>query len=1063
MKHCLLLLSILFVAAYGHAQSDVTVENLRCEYMKDPLGIDVPQPRFSWELRSDGSGKKQKAYQIIVTTDASVPADDKTGTAWNSKKTAGDATNQVYYKGKPLQANTMYYWKVRVWDEKGKPSDWSPAARFLVGPLTAGDWKAQWIGEKETPVALEDRYYMYQGYRSVSAPQPDVQKWIIIDLEAEQTFDAVKIYPIASRENVFPLRFTIEAASSPDFSGATVIADESHRDNTVQSAEFYYKKLSAPATGRYIRLNVTQLALADKEKKTYEFGISEFEVLKDRENIALHKHVTVSDTTTIDYKYEAQWITDQYIKPSNLKSYADHIPPSPLLRKEIQLTKKIASAFYLTSAQGLYEACINGTKAGSQALAPEFTDYDSHLQYQTVEVTSLLKQGANTLGAMLADGWYIGARWSYPNRGGYGYFRKFIGQLLVFYEDGTSEIIGTDGTWKMQPQGPVRESSLFIGEVYDAAYEQKGWSQTGYDDSAWQPVSAYPDEKQNLCAQLNEPLAVIREIKPTAVHKAGHNKYIFDLGQNMVGWIHLNLPYNPGQPVRLRYGEWLYDDGTLYIDNLRAAKQIDLYKPAGETTVSYEPRFTYHGFRYVEIEGLTQAPQLSHVTGKVVASSSPIVSAFECSDKDVNKLWSNIRWTLWGNLTSVPTDCPQRDEREGWMADAQIFSQTAIYNLDMAGFYTKWARDIRDSQLEDGRFPDIAPHDGTWRNFFNAPGWADAGVVIPWRMYCNYNDREVLARQYEAMKKFVNFNHRHNPSLIWQNVRANNYNDWLNGNWIVADDYPREGGSVPSEVFATAYFAQAAEIVARSAKLLGKTDDHKYYSELAANIRNTFVKEFVTPDGKIKGDTQTGYAIALQFKLLPPELRTKAAAQMVEAVKRYDYRISTGIHGTYMLMDQLAEYGYTDIAYRLLLSRRFPSWIYSIDQGATTIWERWDGYVAGRGFQNAGMNSFNHVAIGAVGEWMYRHILGIQADESHPGFRRFIIKPEPGQSLTWAKGNYHSINGDIEVSWKTEDGVFTLDLTVPANTTATVVMPDNKTYEAGSGKQRFSGIMAEAK
>ncbi|MDR0757605.1 MAG: family 78 glycoside hydrolase catalytic domain [Tannerella sp.] len=1052
-----MLLSISLFVVYGHAQRGVAVENLRCEYMKDPLGIDILRPRFSWEMVSDETGKKQKAYQILVSTDVSALAEDRAD-AWNSKKTTGNATNQIYYAGKPLQANTLYYWKARVWDEKGKPSAWSPVARFLTGPLKADDWKAQWIGEKETPVAPEDRYYTYQGYRSVQVSQPDAYKWIVIDLKTEQTFDAVKIYPIASRERIFPLRFTIEAASSSDFADAKVIVDESGKDNIVQSAEFYYKKLSSPATGRFIRLNVTRLAPADRDRNLYEFGISEFEALKDRENIALHRHVSVSDTTTLDWEYEAQWITDEHIRPNSLKNYVDNIPPSPLLRKEIRIEKKVAGAYYSVSAQGLYEAYINGRKVGSQVLAPEFTDYDSHLQFQTFEVTDMLEQGANALGAMLADGWYIGARWAYPNRGGYGYFRKFIGQLLIMYEDGTTQIIGTDGSWKMQPQGPVREASNFIGEAYDAAYEQKGWDRVGYDDSTWQTVSVYPGEKQNLSAQMNEPLAVIQELKPIAVHKIGRNKYIFDLGQNMVGWVRLNLPYNPGQTVRLRYGEWLYDDGSLYTDNLRAAKQIDLYRPAGEATISWEPRFTYHGFRYVEVDGLTQAPQLDNLLGRVIASSSPVVSTFECSDRDVNKLWSNIRWTLWGNLTSVPTDCPQRDEREGWMADAQIFSQTAIYNLDMAGFYTKWARDICDSQLPDGRFPNIAPHDGTWRDLFNAPGWADAGVVIPWRLYINYNDRDILARHYESMKKFVDFNRTHNPDLIWRNIRGLDYNDWLNGNWIVADDYPKEGGSIPNEIFATAYFAHSAEIVARSAGLLGKTADSKYYGELAASIRKAFVKEFVAPDGKIKGDTQTGYAIALQFGLLPADLRAKAAAHMVEAVKKYDYRISTGIHGSYMLMEQLVAYGYADIAGRLLLSRRFPSWIYSIDQGATTIWERWDGYVAGRGFQDAGMNSFNHVAIGAVGEWLYRHILGIQPDENKPGFRHFRIKPTPVHTLTWAKGNYHSINGNIEVSWTNENNIFKLNIAVPANTTATVVMPDGRTYEAGSGRHEFKTI-----
>ncbi|GAB6395179.1 MAG: alpha-L-rhamnosidase/family 78 glycoside hydrolase catalytic domain [Bacteroidales bacterium] len=1047
--HCIAAGLLMLFAGSADAQSAVRVENLRCEYMKDPLGMDIARPRLSWELTSDATNKTQKAYRILVSTEVSALEQDKAD-AWDSKKTASNATNQIVYNGQPLQANTLYYWKVQVWDEKGKPSEWSSIARFLTGPLTAGDWKAQWIGEKEEPIAPEDQYYAYPGYRSVRAAQPDAHKWVVIDLGAVRTFDAVKIFPIAGKERIFPLRFTIETASSPDFADAKVVADASANDNIVQSAEFYYEKLSAPASGRYIRLNVTRLASANDDN-VYEFGISEWEALEGSENIALHKHVSVSDTTTLDYEYEAQWITDSHIKPSDRKNYFDHIPPSPLLRKEIRITKKVKSAFYSVSALGLYEAYINGKKAGNQALAPEFTDYDSHLQFQTYEVTGLLKQGENVLGAVLADGWYAGARWAYPNRGGYGAFRKFIGQLLIFYEDGTSEIVGTDGSWKMWAQGPIREASNFIGEVYDAAYEQEGWEQPGYDDARWKAVSVYPGERHNLCAQLNEPLAVIREIKPVAVHKIGHNKYIFDLGQNMVGWVRLHLPYNTRQPIRFRYGEWLYEDGSLYTDNLRGAKQIDLYKPA-EATISYEPRFTYHGFRYVEIEGLTQPPSLENLTGKVIASSSPVVSSFECSDRDVNKLWSNIRWTLWGNLTSIPTDCPQRDEREGWMADAQIFSQTAIYNLDMAGFYTKWARDIRDSQLPDGRFPDIAPHDGTWRSFFNGPGWADAGVVIPWKVYQNYNDTEILAQQYDAMKRFVDFNYRHNPDFLWRNIRANDYNDWLNGNWINADDYPKEGGSVPNEVFATAYFAYSADIVARSAKLLGKENDYTYYGDLAANIRKAFVREFVSPDGKIEGDTQTGYAMALQFNLLPPALRAKAAAHMVEAVKRYDYRISTGIHGTYMLMEQLAAYDYADVAYRLLLSRRFPSWFYSLDQGATTIWERWDGYVAGRGFQDAGMNSFNHVAIGAVGEWLYRHILGVQLDESRPGFRHFYIRPLPGNSLTWAKGNYHSINGNIEVSWANQNGVFSLDLAIPVNTTATVVMPDNKIYEVGSGK-----------
>jgi alpha-L-rhamnosidase len=1056
MKNIILLvMSLLLSTVYGVAQSSVRVTNLRCEYLVNPLGVDVPHPRLSWELTSEETNKKQKAYQILVATDPAALEKDKAD-AWDSKKTSGNTTNQIAYRGKTLKSNTLYHWKARVWDEKGKPSEWSQTARFFVGPLSATDWKAQWIGDREDVVFLDETYhYNNVGYLSVQESKPDVKKWLVIDLGKEQPVDAVKLYPVARREKAFPQRFTIEIASTPDFGNSTKVADESERDVVRRSSEFYYKKFPAPVTGRYVRLNVEQLASVDKDK--YEYGLSEFEILYDSENLALKRPVQVSDTTTLDYKWEAGYVTNGRIKTNYQHKYVDDIPPSPLLRKEINIKKPVRHAFYSASALGIYETSVNGKKVGNQVLAPEFTDYDNHLQFQTFDISDLLHQGVNALGATLADGWYAGARWSYPNRGGYGYFRKFLGQLLILYEDGTSEIIGTDNSWKYCPQGPVTEASFFIGEVYDARNERQGWDKPGFDDSGWIAATAYPNQKENLCAQLNEPIAVIDELTPVSFHKIGVDKYIFDLGQNMVGWCRLTLPYNPGRTIRFRYGEVLYEDGSLYTDNLRDARQIDVYKPADESTISYEPKFTYHGFRYVEVDGLTRPPQAENLRGMVVASSSPIVGAFATSDKDVNKLWENIRWTQWGNLISIPTDCPQRDEREGWMADAQIFSQTAIYNLDMAGFYTKWARDIRDSQLEDGRFPDIAPHDGTWRNFYQAPGWADAGVVIPWRVYQNYNDTTILSKQFAAMKKFVDFTHKHNPDLIWKNVRGNMFGDWLNGNTIRSNDYPNKGGQIPNDVFSTGYFAYSTDITAKTAKLLGQEKDYKYYSELAASIRKAFVEKFVAADGKIEGNTQAGYAMALQMELLPTNLRAKAAAQMVEAIKAYDYRISTGIHTTIWMMNQLTEYGYNDVAYRLLLSRRFPSWFYSIDQGATTIWERWDGYVAGRGFQSAGMNSFNHVAIGAVGEWMYRHILGIQHDDNMPGYRHFYIKPQPGEELEWAKGSYHAITGNIEVSWTKKDNTFTLDVTVPVNTDATVVVPfENKTYKVGSGKHHFT-------
>jgi alpha-L-rhamnosidase len=1035
------------------AQSAVSVINLRCEYLNNPLGIDIQRPRLSWELISDAKNKKQKAYQILVSTDSAALTLNKAD-AWDSKKKNSVQTNQVVYQGKSLKPFTLYFWKVRVWDESETLSEWSPVAHFLVGAFSQKDWTAKWIGGAETPVAPEDVYYNHTGYRSDVVAQADAGKWIIVDLGKEQTFDRIRLYPLQKNEKLFPLRFSVEVASNSKFSAPKVLADESANDMTVQESTPYEKQFPA-VRGRYIRIKVGKLPVAGEGQ--YGYGLTEIEVLNEGKNIALNKTVQVSDYMIEHGNWEPCLLTDGYLRPTGLSDYFANIPPSPLLRKEISINKKIKRAFYYTSAQGIYEAYINGQKVGTQVFAPEFTDYDSHLQYQTYDVSRLLQPGVNALGATLADGWYAGARWSHPWRGGYGFFRKFFSQLMIYYEDGTSETIATDNTWKYLAQGPITEASYFKGEVYDAKNEQKDWDKPGYDDSQWTAAVAYPTGKTNLCAQMNEPIAIIKELEAMSLRKIDGDKYIFDMGQNMVGWCRITLPYNPGKPIKLRYSEMLNSDGSMYMANMRGAKPEDVYNPDNERSISYEPRFTYHGFRYVEVSGLTQSPQLDIIRGKVVASSSPETGTFSTSNKDVNKLWENILWTQWGNLISIPTDCPQRDEREGYLADAQIFSQTAIYNLNMAGFYTKWTRDIRDSQLPDGRFPDFAPHDDKWRTFFNAPGWADAGVIIPWRVYQNYNDTEILSKQYEAIRRFVEFNHKHNPELVWRNIRGNNFGDWLNGNTIRSKDYPRTGGKVPDDVFATGYFFYSTDILAKTAKLLGKVDDYKKYSALASSIKTVFNEKFVSADGVVEGNTQAGYALALQFGLLPEELRVKAAANMVEAIKAYDYRISTGIHSTIWMMKQLSEYGYNDIAYQLLLSRRFPSWFYSIDQGATTIWERWDGYVAGRGFQSAGMNSFNHVAIGAVGEWMYSHILGIRPDESNPGYRHFYIKPQPGNNLEWAKGSYHAITGNIEVSWTNKDKTFTLEINIPVNTEATVVTPfDNKTYNAGSGKHSFT-------
>jgi alpha-L-rhamnosidase len=644
----------------------------------------------------------------------------------------------------------------------------------------------------------------------------------------------------------------------------------------------------------------------------------------------------------------------------------------------------------------------------------------------------------------------------------YGGHPRLLAQLEVELANGKTQRIVTDRSWRTTREGPIRASDILDGEAYDARREMPGWDRVGFDDRSWQTAEVATNIKTQLVAQPNEPIRVTAEITPVAVTEPKPGVYVFDIGQNMVGWCRLKAQGAAGTTIQLRHAEMLNDDGTVYTDNLRAAKQTDTFTLRGGGVETFEPHFTYHGFRYVEVTGLASKPRLDSITGRAFRSAMTESGTFECSDPMLNKLWQNILWTQRDNMHSIPTDCPQRDERLGWMGDIQIFVGTGIFNMDMAAFFTKWLRDVRDAQADDGRFADFSPHPfGRNERFTGVPGWGDAGVVVPWRMWQSYGDKRVLAESFESAKRWVEFIRRNNPDLLWKNKRGNDYGDWLNADTLIYEGFPRKGGQVPKEVFATMMFAYATDLLSRMAAVLGKADEGKKYSMLFSDIKAAFNKAYVDADGHIQGDTQAGYSLALHFDLLPEKMREPAVKHMLEGIARYNGHMSTGFHSTYRMMLELTREGHNDIAYQLINHRTFPSWGYTIENGATTIWERWDGYVKGRGFQNKGMNSFNHYAIGAVGEWMYRVILGINNDDEHPGYEHFVIRPRPGGGLKWAKGSYDSIRGKIEVSWRIADGKSKLDITVPANTTATVYVPAKKAesvMESGKAGGRIEGI-----
>ena len=760
--------------------------------------------------------------------------------------------------------------------------------------------------------------------------------------------------------------------------------------------------------------------------------------------------------------WKAKWIGDepdlvQKAYKENLDKYdlaskaeltnVRPVPPaSPMLRKKFTVKSAVKSAFLYASALGYYEIELNGSKVGDHVLAPEWTDFNKRIQYQSYDVTQNLKIGDNMLSSLLGDGWYLGmlgpTKWhkDYPRRGVYGNDRRLIAQLVINYSDGTSQVVATDNTWKINTKGFIISADNFLGEQIDAQNIPQGWKNIDYNDAEWENAFVDASVDKNLEAQKNEPVRIYKVLPPVKILPFG-DKYIVDFGQSLTGWTRFKVKGTKGTKIKIRHGEMLDDDGSLYTKNLAAAIQNDDYILSGEQD-EFEPTFTYHGFRYIEISGLTSAPDPQEIVACALSSDPAITGSFECSNPKLNQLTKNILWTQRDNMTSIPTDCPQRDERMGWMGDAQVFCQNSMFNMDMAAFYTKWVKDIRDAQSIRGTFPDIAPHANKPDiRFSNAPAWGDAGVIVPWRMYQNYGDKELLRNHYDAMKRYLENIRKQNPDFLWLKDIGNNYGDWLNANTIIAEGYSKTRGEVPKDVFATAFYANSVRLFSQMATVLGNEKDAKEYQHLFENIRTRFNEAYVDKDGGIKGNTQSAYALALNFELLPEYKRLQAFNHLLKCIEEYDNRISTGFMTTIMMMKELVKYGRTDLAYMFLESERFPSWLYSINQGATTIWERWDGYVKGRGFQDAGMNSFCHYSIGAVGEWMYRNILGINPDDAQPGYKHFTIHPRPGGTLTWAKGSYNSIQGIIGSDWKLENGVFFLTVEIPVNTSAMVILP----------------------
>ncbi|MBO5254302.1 MAG: family 78 glycoside hydrolase catalytic domain [Opitutales bacterium] len=726
------------------------------------------------------------------------------------------------------------------------------------------------------------------------------------------------------------------------------------------------------------------------------------------------------------------------------------------LRKEFTLGENIVKARAYVSCLGIFQMYINGKKIGNDFWGTGWTDYGVRVQSNTYDVTDALRSGNNTVGALLGGGWYTGRMGWNLNSCNYGDNPKFLAQIEIEYKDGKKQTIVTDSSWKWS-RGPIVAADIYDGEDYDARLEQDGWNDTystpslsnlwglignvsKFDDSSWKSVKAEKIDDKILIEPRRATPVVIKDILyPISVRKVKAGTYIFDLGQNIVGWAKIKIPSVPDRKITIRFAEMLNQDGTMYTDNYRTARSIDTYTCSSYGIAEYEPTLTFHGFRYVELSGLPEEIEATKdwVEGKVVYTDLKLIGSFLCSETKINKLQSNIQWGQRCNFLSVPTDCPQRDERMGWLGDAQVFVPTAAFNMDVNAFFNKWTLDIRDATTPNGAFPDIAPKkknmEAKWfRENVGRAAWADAVIICPWEIYKAYGDEKILRDNYEAMKKYIDFLIKDAKNYTRPEV---GYGDWI-------QPFAPLGKSDSSKgLIGTAYFVYDCDIMVKVAKILGKNEDAKKFAETAQKVRNAFCKKYLKENGIVENDCQTSYLLALAFDILPENVRPAAFKNLLKTIERADFHLRTGFVGTPLLNPVLTKFGRSDLAYRLLLTETYPSWLYPINQGATTMWERWNSYSHKDGFGDVNMNSFNHYAYGAIGQWMYKDVAGLWNDENAAGYKNVIFAPNLTNKMSFATATLQTPYGLASSSWKRTDGVIEWNIVIPPNSTGTIKIP----------------------
>ncbi len=1085
----LLVLSMILsmIPAVSAAAGETVIQDLEVDQRTDPLGMDNTTPEFRWEMVSNIQGQKQTAYQIVVKNGETV--------VWDSGRVASDRSNAIPYGGETaLESAVRYTWNVTVWDKDGKALTSDEEPWFEMGLLNqAEDWAgASFIAApaaneganlQTTSYTIDFDFMINQDNAGFCFGMPDEKNFIMWQVSsfegpANGKGDVVLLRPHFKKGGNwtgYPGHGTnnipeTNISAAVGYKASTIKGKWIHQRIVVNGTNI--KTYFCAEGNRYTPVSEMNFANEYNCTEAWPFQGIGFRMCNNgsgnSQEVASFDNIVAVDNATgqilCGYDFMdgnacfaaktnngACRVVNEYLQVGNAtpasgeqiytKTADAGGSSAPMFRKDFTVDADLVSARLYATSLGIYEAYINGQKVGDQKMAPGWTNYHEYIQYQTYDVTDMLNEGENAMGAIVGNGWYSG----HVSTGGgvnkYGTDEAFIGQLVLTYADGSVEKIGTDATWQSYRKGPYLDTCNQNGETYDARRELPGWANAGYDALAWQTakVAAQSNITTNvnpqtvaLVAQPEEPARVIEELPVTFLAETGTDTYVYDLGQNISGIIRINVRGNAGTTLKLRHGEMVYKDtNVLYTENLREAKATDYYTlkgdPNGET---YEPAFTFHGFRYVEVSGLGYQPDASDITALVVHSELERTGWIETNNDLVNQLFSNVVWGQRDNYLSIPTDCPQRDERLGWTGDATTFSRTGAMNFDIDAFYTKYLRDVENARNKaTGAIYDIAPREGHAVGEGNH-GWGDVCVVAPWTLFTAYGDRSVVEENWTMMTEWIAYyEDKAGGDLL---LPADAYGDWL----AVEES--------PKDITATAYFAYSTSLMARMAEALGKTAEAEAYTSLFNRIRTAFVNNYVNRDtGVIKGDTQTIYAMALYFDLIDNEiLYSKVADQLVSEIKEANGYLTTGFLGCELLLPALTEAGYTEIAYQLLLNKGNPSWLYPVVNGATTIWERWNSYIAETGtFGAVEMNSFNHYSYGSVAEWMYQYAAGIQYDETNPGYKHFTIAPHPSNQLNEFKAEYESVYGRIVSDWVMDGEDFTLNVTIPANTTATVRIP----------------------